>query len=62
MEGSISKDMVGGFVRHGITVFAGGLVTAGYVDDSGLQMIAGGMAALVGVAWSFWQKRRARQG
>ncbi len=46
-----------GMLRHALTIAAGGLVTAGYVDGDTANQIAGGIAGTVGVLWSLWDKR-----
>ena len=46
-----------GMLRHALTIAAGGLVTAGYVDGDTANQIAGGVAGIVGVLWSLWDKR-----
>jgi hypothetical protein len=44
-------------LRSILIVAGGGLVTHGYVDDSGLQAIVGGILALAAAAWGIWAKR-----
>ena len=45
-------------VRHILTAAAGGFAVKYGVDGSTLDAIVGGAAALAGVGWSVWDKRR----
>ena len=47
--------IVGTFVRHGLTLVAGKLLTGDQVE-----IVAGAVTAVVVVAWSVWQKRKAK--
>lgn len=51
------KDIILGLVRHGVTTMGGVLVTAGYVDESGIQTLAGAAAVLVGAGLSVIDKK-----
>lgn len=51
------KDALMGLARHAVTTVGGALVTAGYVDESGLTVLAGAAAVLVGVAFSLLEKK-----
>ena len=44
-------------VRHGLTICAGALVTAGYIDGTQSATIVGGLLAVAGVGWSVIEKR-----
>lgn len=46
-----------GLIRHALTMFGAVLVTKGYTDATVMDAIVGGVAAVVGVAWSLWAKR-----
>lgn len=46
----------GSIIRHGLTSAAGALVTAGYLSDSDAAQVVGAIMALVGIAWSAYQK------
>lgn len=43
-------------IRHALTAVGGGLVTSGSIDGQTMEAITGGVIALVGVAWSAWEK------
>ncbi len=47
-------------VRHVLTAVAGGFAVKYGVDGGTLDAIVGGAAALAGVGWSVWEKKRAR--
>lgn len=46
-----------GLIRHALTMIGAVLVTKGYTDATAMEAIVGGVAALVGLAWSMWAKR-----
>lgn len=46
-----------GLVRHALTTFGGGLVASGYVSTEQWQQAVGGICVLIGIVWSFGQKR-----
>lgn len=53
----MNKEVILGFVRH-ILTFGGGYVAAkGVIDQAMVNEIIGAMMTLVGVAWSFWDKK-----
>jgi len=56
----MNKATIASLVRHALT-FAGGYLAAKGIalDDESIQAIAGGVAAVVGLAWSFVDKRKA---
>ena len=49
--------ILGSIARHGLTTIGGSLVTAGYLDKGSTQAFVGGGMVLVGVLWSWWQKK-----
>lgn len=53
-------EVIGSFIRTGLATVAGSLVTNGYLDASTFDMLAGGVVALVTLAWSIWQKKQAK--
>lgn len=53
------KELVGGIVRHVLTIAGGALVTNGALDPSQAETLIGAAMAIFGVAWSVWAKRRA---
>lgn len=48
---------LGLLARHLITTLGGGLVVNGYATSSELDLLAGGAAVVVGIAWSIVEKR-----
>ena len=46
------KTILTGYLRHGITILAGYLLSHGLINQSGAQIIASAVLALAGVAWS----------
>lgn len=54
----MSKEMVLGLVRHGLTFIGGLLVTKGIVDSAVLTEIVGGIITLAGGIWSVLAKKR----
>lgn len=49
--------MIFGLLRHVLTMGGGALVTAGYVSAGDVETITGAVMALIGVAWSAYDKR-----
>ena len=54
----MSKEMVLGLVRHGLTFIGGLLVTKGLLDTNILTELVGGVITLVGGLWSVISKKR----
>ena len=54
---SISKDQALGIIRHTLTFVGGLLVLKGYVDETTLTEIIGGILALTGAIWSVVSKK-----
>lgn len=52
------KSLVGGFVRHAITVGAGWLAAEGYTNANDNQMLIGAGMVIFGILWSFYEKAR----
>lgn len=50
--------IVAALARHVLTAAAGGLAVKYGVDGATVDAIVGGLAALAGVGWSVWDKRR----
>lgn len=44
-------------VRHLLTTVGGAFASRYAIDGASIEAIAGGIAALAGVAWSIWDKR-----
>ena len=51
------KPVVVSFVRHGLTLGAGVLLTKGVVDASGADQLVGAGIAIFSVIWSIAEKR-----
>lgn len=54
----MSKEMVLGLVRHGLTFVGGLLVTKGLLDTNLLTEIVGGLITVVGGVWSIIAKKK----
>jgi hypothetical protein len=48
----MNKEQVLGTIRHTLTFIGGILVTKGYVDETTIEAITGGIITLVGLVWS----------
>lgn len=51
--------IVQALVRHILTAIAGGFAVKYGIDGGTVDAIVGGGAALAGVGWSVWDKRKA---
>lgn len=49
-----------GVVRHILTIAGGALVTRGYIGSGDLELLAGAIATVAGIAWSIYEKRKAK--
>lgn len=56
----LNQDVMGGLVRHLLTLGGGALVARGYIDEATASQLIGGGIALFGVVWSVAQKQGAR--
>lgn len=54
----MTKDAILGLVRHVLTFGAGWLVAQNFVTASGAETAVGAIVALVGVAWSIFDKKK----
>jgi hypothetical protein len=54
----MSKDQILGVVRHALTFIGGFLVVKGYLDESLLNELIGGVIALAGTIWSIIDKNK----
>lgn len=52
-------EQIAGFVRHVLTFGGGFLVANGTLSDNDMQAAVAAFVALIGVAWSWWAKRKA---
>ena len=59
MKQKLIQQVITAIVRHGLTAAGGFMVANGYTDASTEQQIIGGLLALVGVVWSYFQKKTA---
>ena len=53
----MNREQLMGIVRHIVTAIGGVGVSAGYLSESDVTTLAGGVAILVGLAASFIAKR-----
>jgi|AKVG01.1.fsa_nt_gi hypothetical protein len=51
------KKYIGSTVRHLITTYGGVLVSSGMIAKDDLQLLAGGLAVLAGLVWSYVNKK-----
>lgn len=51
--------IIGGLVRHGLGIAAGGAVANGTLTGSQVEVVGGAITSILVVAWSIWQKKRA---
>lgn len=58
MQQETIKAFVGGLVRHLITTFGGGLLAGGVITQGDVEIVAGALTVLAGVAWSLFQKKK----
>jgi len=54
---SISKEQALGIIRHTLTFIGGLLVLKGFVDETVVNEIVGGVITLVGTIWSVVSKQ-----
>ena len=53
----MNEDQIGGIIRAIVTSLGGAAVTQGLISGDQLTAIAGGLAALIGAAWSVYSNR-----
>lgn len=53
----MNLDQILSFVRAILNLAGGTLVAKGYSDSSQWEAIAGGVMAIVAIAWSFWHHK-----
>ncbi len=51
------KTSLAGVLRHALTTAGGAAVAGGYMSQSDLTAVVGGVIALAGVVWSLVEKR-----
>lgn len=51
--------IIGGLVRHGLGIAAGGFVANGTITGSQVEIIGGAITSVIVVIWSVLQKKRA---
>lgn len=54
----MNNEILLGLVRHVLTALGGVLVAKGTVDQSTVETIVGGAAAIVGALWSIVSKKK----
>lgn len=55
----MTTGIVAGVTRHILTAIAGVFAAKYTIDGATLDAIVSGLTALVGVAWSVWDKKKA---
>jgi hypothetical protein len=58
IEGGSMNEQIASVIRTIIKSAGGGLVGAGVVTNSEMEALAGAAAILLGLAWSWWVKRK----
>jgi hypothetical protein len=53
----MNRDVILGLVRHVLTIGGGFLVAKGTIDAPGLDTAVGALIAIIGVAWSIFDKK-----
>ena len=53
---NLTVEFIKAVVRHGISIFGGGLVSRGLIEQSDLETLTGGAVVLVSVGWSMYRK------
>lgn len=53
----MSSVTVMALIRHILTFAGGALVTLGWLDEATVQSLVGALTTVVGVLWSFWDKK-----
>lgn len=56
----MKKDQVLGLIRHTLTFVGGLLVAKGFIDETIVTEIIGGVITLVGAFWSLVEKAKTR--
>ena len=49
-------EIIGGLIRHALTVVGGVVVTTGWIATNEVEGIVGALMVLIGTAWSVWKK------
>lgn len=47
-----------GLIRHLLTALGGALAAKGYIGSGDVELVAGALATIIGVAWSVYEKRK----
>ncbi len=56
----MNQEIVFSLVRHLLTAVGGGLAVKYGIDGAQIDAIAGGLAALAGIGWSIFEKRKSK--
>jgi hypothetical protein len=54
---NLNKYQIQGLIRHGLTAIGGALVLLGYLEESVVSEITGGIMTAVGFVWSYLEKK-----
>ena len=54
----MNREQILGFIRHGLTLVGGVLVTNGVIDEQTLLEVVGAAVTLISFGWSFASKKK----
>lgn len=57
---TILPESIGSIIRNAMAAFGGSMVALGQLDEADAATAGGAVSMLASLAWSIWQKRRAR--
>lgn len=55
----MTSEIIKSAARHVLTFGGGYLVQSGLLDGGQLELVVGSLTAIIGVAWSVYEKRKA---
>ena len=53
---NLTREQIDGLIRHGLTAIGGALVILGYLEESVVSEIIGGIMTAIGFIWSVKSK------
>lgn len=57
----MNKEQILGFIRHGLTLFGGVLITNGMIDEEMLTEVVGALVTIIGFGWSLISKKNTQE-
>jgi hypothetical protein len=57
MDKTLVIEFAKGTIRHLLTTFGGGLLTAGYLVQGDVETLSGAVAIIIGLGWSLYEKK-----